>query len=422
MIAPNESNFGKKEANRKRLHKFLYLRRKNISLAVDIQNYLQHNKGLKEADQVALESLKRKVSSCGVDVLLHDKADYMEYITARKCSHKLCAICNEERKQILRRKYILFFKDNPTLFTDVDNDVKTAGNCMQKIQEVPYDLMSLTLTVPHANGRYKGKSFYYDTILQDFTNMRRKRDWNDLVYGGECGIETTVNDNGLHIHIHALLIVRQGKQNRNVLHRRILLMWNRITNDTSNYSEFTESHIKMIKRGNPLITDKDIKVLRRGGATLIALENIYERDKATGIKRYGTERARIKAVLECISYHFKPNMFDMGDGHCDIFTILNVYKRLKHKKLYQKFGVLKNEQILNLSHRDTEGLETAKEVENAIADDQLQVDGSGLYYIAKSKYLYIDEDGDVRTRKASTVIDLDTNSTKNAIKILNNRR
>ena len=48
---------------------------------------------------------------------------------------------------------------------------------------VKYDLMHLTLTVPHNSDGWRGKKFYFKEIIQAFNQMRKTEEWNALVFG-----------------------------------------------------------------------------------------------------------------------------------------------------------------------------------------------------------------------------------------------
>ncbi len=172
---------------------------------------------------------------------------------------------------------------------------------------------------------------------------------------------------GLHIHIHALLFVRRVRQSRNLLHREILLEWNKLTENTrSERTEFTSAHRAAIKKGNTHITDTDIDRMKPKGATFISLETIYTLDKRTGEKiRGGNEfnsDAMRKAVMETISYHFEPLAFEKEDKTIDIELLVELLPKLRNTKLYQKFGCLDGEKSLNVSENGVSVVEDLKEV------------------------------------------------------------
>lgn len=418
--------YNKKNANIKRLRKFLKLRKRNLQLAYDIDRYVGANKngGLRTKEIMELNRLRKSITCCGTSLLLHEKEDYTEFVTAIACDHKLCQICNHKRKNLIRKKYILFFAENPTLWQDMGDGlkVKTSSQCRIKGDSVNYTLMALTLSVPHPDGLYRGKRFYYKELIDNFNYLRKMDFWTRSIYGGEFGVETTITkSNGFHIHIHSLLMVSAGHQNRNLLHREILLNWNRITVNTNSSATWTEERVREVMKGNKLLTRDDVLLMNPKGATHISLTNIFVKDSETGKRLYiDNYEARVNAVLEVISYHFKPNMYDMGDGHSDISMLIKSYMALKGKRLYNRFGVLYHERTLCLDNYDTEeDLKAAKEVEASIERKETpQVQElSGLYYKIKSSDVYVDDLDNVKfsTKDAMAI---NTVSTRNAINIL----
>jgi hypothetical protein len=95
------------------------------------------------------------------------------------------------------------------------------------------DLMHLTLTVPHNNGSWNGKEFYAKELINAFTKLRKCEWWSDLVFGGEytTEVKTSPDKSGLHIHIHALLLVKKQRGSRNELYKNIMVKWNQLTVD-----------------------------------------------------------------------------------------------------------------------------------------------------------------------------------------------
>jgi len=74
-----------------------------------------------------------------------------------------------------------------------------------------YTPVHIVLTVPHADGLYKGKRFYGDQILSDFNLIRKNALWLSMVHGGEYGLETKRgrSENGLHIHVHSFALLNK---------------------------------------------------------------------------------------------------------------------------------------------------------------------------------------------------------------------
>jgi hypothetical protein len=253
--------------------------------------------------------------------------------------------------------------------------------------------MHLTLTVPHTVNGWRGDDIYIKQIIQQFHELRRLNFWTKFVYGGEYGVETTLNDSGFHTHIHALLMVKKQTKNRNLLHSKIFKQWNRMTvNEDSERKEFTKHQIESIKVGNSLFTDNYVKRLKPQGATLIGLNCIYttKQQQDETIKIYSKEwnsGAMLKAVMETISYHFEPKMFQkyvMGDvkikrngkeftkqkqfymNEYDVEKIVKILPKIHGLTMYYRFGVLERETSLRIKDNtlieDFE--ETTEDVEN----------------------------------------------------------
>lgn len=175
------------------------------------------------------------------------------------------------------------------------------------------------------------------------------------------------------MYIHALLLVKKGIQNRNHLHLNVLHIWNRLTVDKSNERKvFENKHIEAIKKGNKLITEDYARNLNPQGATLIGLECIYTLNKGikTRSNEFGSE-AMIKAVMETISYHFKPKIFNSGAELYDVATIVDLLPKVYKKALYRKFGCLHGETALNV--KDDSLLEDYEETAEVVDEETGEV-------------------------------------------------
>ena len=350
------------KANRKRSKTLSYLKKQNIMLSKSIKKYIDKN--VSELSENEIDLSKAFVSNllkCANLSLYGQTGNDIKFITSITCNHKLCNICNWNRQKKVRRKYFTWFSANETInkikinadnkyITDTNLNKYLKNNQNLKFDKLKYDLMHLTLTVPHNRDGWRGKKIYFFEIMQAFNQMRKTNEWNKQVYGGEYGVETTRNRGGYHIHIHSLLFVKQGEQNRNRLHLDIMRVWNRLTVDRSNERlQFTENQIKAIKKGNKLMDDVFVSKLNPQGATLIGLECIYtfENGIKTRTKEWGTDAMMI-AVMETISYHFKPKLFNSGEQSYDIETIVEVLPKVYKKVLYRKFGCLHGEKSLNV--------------------------------------------------------------------------
>ncbi len=285
------------KANRKRSKILSYLKKQNVMLATEIHKYITKNDINGENRDFAI-ALEHSLLRCSNLSLYGDTGGDIRLISSLTCNHKLCNICNWNRQKKIRRKYFSWFGQNETVCLIRSNEkYKYTTHAQLKGYEqkgwiladkVQYDLMHLTLTVPHTEKGWKGKKIYFSEIMNAFNQMRKTPEWNKQVYGGEFGVETTKNKSGYHTHIHALLFVGKGKQNRNRLHLDVLRIWNRLTVDNeANRTKFDEKQYNAIKKGNKLITDEYIKKLNPKGATLIGLECIYTLNN--GIKTRSSE-------------------------------------------------------------------------------------------------------------------------------------
>lgn len=326
------------EHNRKRAYQMSRGVKQN-QLAYDrIAQYLaETDRQLTDDEAMALMSYRRAVQVCCQYSLWreHDGGS-CEFIAAHTCKHKYCNVCNARRCKEIRKRYRLLFDLDPNLLKN-------------------YDFMHLTLTVPHsASGGWMGKNWYADELMKKFNLMRKRRWWKDTVYAGEFGVECTKNGNGLHIHIHALVLVKRFRGNRNELHRNVLLEWNKLTAwSGAQRQEITAEHKEAMLKSNKSIEPDDLDQLNPQGATMIGLETVYLKSSSkqpgytwheptkSFIKRVNYNRdgkeAFMNAIMECIKYHFEPSGMHV-DGSADIDLMLDILPGIKGKPLYRKFG------------------------------------------------------------------------------------
>lgn len=333
-----------------------------MRLAQDIELYNKSDLSLVQIEHLDKLKYNLRVCSCPSLYSSGEITGKTNYVASIRCDDKCCFVCNFARQKMVRRKYMAWFKENKTVFllSRADGKEKFATKSQLEkhsdykvIKETEYDLMHLTLSVPHyAVSGFRGKKFYYDEISALYHRLRNKNSYfRNNVIGGEYGIETT-NPSNLHIHIHSLLLVKRKAQSRNFLHYEVLKEWNRITENSDNPRQAIEQwQYKSVKAGNKLIDDNYIKGLRPKGSTIIGLETIYTINPATGEKVRATEwnnGAMIKAVMETISYHFAPQTFDKEAGAFDIDLFAKIKPAIYKKQLYRKFGVLHGETALNI--------------------------------------------------------------------------
>ena len=315
-----------------------------------------------------LTNLRYSISNCCHHTLFREFEDgTKEFIGAHTCKHRLCPVCNGQRSKKTRKVYRKFFEADPELMNR-------------------YDFMHLTLTVPHNGNGWRGKEWYAEELIREFNYMRKKPFWKAQVYAGEFGIEVTKNAQGLHIHIHALLLVYKARQNRNYLHRDILKAWNRQTKGSNRRRKLRDEEIQAILKGNSLFADSDVHELFPSGSTFIGLESLYlqSKDKKPGYhwcersgawKKYVTpadgQQVFMAGIMECIKYHFEP-MAMKKDGQFDFDLICEILPAIKGKPLYRKFGAFHastknahpNARMLSLSFKEEDTItELAEELE-----------------------------------------------------------
>ncbi len=355
--------------NGKKSNVISVLKRKNMRLAKDIEE--MDRTGLTPLQSEFMDKLQHNLRVCACPSLYSQgmTTGRTNYVASIRCDDKCCFICNFARQKMVRRRYMAWFQENQKILVlqDARGRLRYSTRAQRdkwpecrQVAEVEYDLMHLTLSVPHYPDKgFRGERYYYDTIAALYHRLRNKLPYfRDNVIGGEYGIETTNPDN-LHIHIHSLLLVKRKRQSRNLLHYEILREWNRITANPDNpRTEIEPGQYPSVKAGNRLIDDDYVAALDPKGATIIGLEVIYTIDPVTGEKVRATEwnsEAMIRAVMETISYHFSPQTFDKSTGGFDLALLAEIKPVIYRKQLYRKFGVLHGEAALNIRVEAADG-------------------------------------------------------------------
>lgn len=366
-------------ANRRRGWKITSKARDAKKLYSEVADYISADRldGCTDDERQLFINLRSDLQRCGNHTLYrqYPSNGALEYICAQTCKNKLCPVCNYERSRQIRAKYYRYFKKNEIV------DRKT-GEVFKKSD---FDFMHLTLTVPHTKKGFRGEEFYAQELMKEFNYMRKKPFWQKHVFAGEFGCEITKNDNGFHIHIHSLLLVRKSKQNRNKLYREIFRAWNMQTVDEFRLKTKFEKHeIEGIQKsfGYEKADEKEksnidffIRQLNPAGATLIGLENLYcyNKKKLSKNDRWSKDRQKWKhyvnpkdensllaGILECIKYHFEPVCLN-SDGVYDFDTLKEVLPKIYRKPLYRKFGAFHAVAELNVNSKIEEEIEEVME-------------------------------------------------------------
>lgn len=391
--------------NRKRSNTLSALKRKNLKLAGQMSDYII-TAHLPHDQEAHMKKLRKELYRCANLTLYrdHGKPTGLKLIGSFFCGSKLCMICNQNRQKSTRRKYWKWFADNEQLFKIQSMDylktkVVTKDQAKEKfsswniIEKLNYDVMHLTLTVPHtAEHGFNGERFYFIKIQELYHKLRQMPYWSNLVYGGEYGIETTSNESGLHSHIHSLLLVKQTKQSRNLLHKFILEQWNLLTrNKYSEREQFSPIAIQKIILSNKLLDKDFVNKLDPKGATMVNLETIYSVD-ATGQKVRSIEwnsKKMLIAVMEAISYHFEPQAFDKQNGTFDFGLMAEIMPKIYRKQLYRKFGCLHGEACLNIDHiSDDQIVDEYQEISQSVDQETGEVLSSTNFFICNPAHIY----------------------------------
>lgn len=419
--------------NGKRSSRLSFLAKKNINLSRQIKEHLQTNT-MKKENKEALIKLSGYLGKCA-NVSLYRKGEKFTYIGSHTCNNRNCNVCNWQRQKAIRRKYLSFFQSNKELY--LIQNLKTTKkkivtkSVFEKTKEDfsfvgvrEYDLMHLTLTVPHTKeSGYKGEKYYFSQIISDFNKLRKRKDWSLWVYGGEYGVETTTGESGLHTHIHSLVFVRKARQNRNELHKIILKEWNEITK-TSDIKEISENRLKPIIKSNSLLNIDFAKNLFSTGATSIGLGTIFtvQEGKKTRSNEFGSD-AMLKAVMETISYHFEPQAFDKELNHFNIELLGELLPKIRKQKLYGRFGCLEHEKSLMISDNSDVSKEYAETKEILIDTDTGEILEDEFYIVQPSRVWHdVENDFDIKIHKSvlNKSLKLNAFSTLSALELIKN--
>ncbi len=425
--------------NGKRSNVISGLKRKNLKLAKDIQDYLIDAK-ITDLEREKAEKFRLQLNKCASFTMYKQlSSGEYEHISSHTCDHKACFVCNYLRQKKIRRRYLHWLKENPNLWGVIDSrgklKVTTAAQAKKKYPEqepIPYayDVMHLMLSVPHTKQGFRGQIYYHDEIKKCFWLMRKYEFWQKMVYGGEFGIEITKGENGFHVHIHALLMVKKFQQNRNTLWREILLIWNKLTIDkNANRKEFTDEMTDAIKRGNAtgrdgnkVLSEEDINSLSPMGSTIIHLENAYKRDdkgRKVYIKQIIPEDIT-PAILEIISYHFKPMALEHESNVFNLPLLVELLPLLHGLRIYDRFGCLYGEKALNLTNNDyLSDLAEAKQAQAEASGTELLPEGRGKFIITNPALVFHDVKDNYKIKFSHKAIEqamvLGANSTSEAL-------
>lgn len=222
--------------------------------------------------------------------------------------------------------------------------------------------MHLVLTVPHKNGEYMGKKFYAKEMDRQFNFLRKQKFWKKYIHGGiKCFEVTRKGKNGLHVHIHAL-ILQKPQYSRNQVHLELIEAWQKMTGGYMSHYETLYSHKRVdpSNKKSPWILHTD----ERGNKVWDEArqewkkEKFYIDEKEPWFAQLSKEEKLeeyTKGVLECIKYHFKYESFrkrskqgKLLKDEWDIDLIKDILQYSKNMRMYDRFGKLYNDCRLSL--------------------------------------------------------------------------
>jgi len=375
------------------------LKRKNLSLATLINEYLHT---LTDDKKIAyMMKLSRKLIECSSLSIYTEKPTGIEGITNYMCGEKLCFICNERRARVTRWKYYNWFLENMTLRRISINGVQkvvTASKYNKSFSSFPfkkidYEVMRFSLTVPYNEEQmYRAKTVYFDELTSNLAALRRLKFWKENILGGEYGVKMERNWNGVYINICGIILVCSVKNIRNILHRELLLNWNRISIDPNHSRRsLNETERRHIMNDNELLTGTDIDTLDSRGAIYIKLETICKQCSKTRTRSHKesfTEDKFLKSLLEAIKYHFEPPFFNNDDKSFDLEMVANIRPLIAGRAMFKKFGCMVGELCLNSSQEsqtENDGTDTGIDREARGKNEQ-------KFYIVNPALMYNEKD------------------------------
>jgi hypothetical protein len=256
----------------------------------------------------------------------------------------------------------------------------------------------LVLTVPHKDGKWKGKEIYISELIKAFRALRDQRWWKDYIHGGLYCIEVKKNnENGYHIHMHVLCFqypeiqaelgekdaygkevpiyfdrddsMYKVKQPINYVRTRIKKSWKKIVENDTDYDGIHYSSLYYHERdengnllydevgqGFVMASDEDPDGYEdEFGNWVDPMEITRKQIRKRYIQPGDDVECWIKGVMECLKYHFKPGVLEKERSHpgaraeFDIPLIVEILNHTKGERFMSKFGKLHNHPALSLN-------------------------------------------------------------------------
>jgi hypothetical protein len=419
----------------KRNQNFEYIlakkKKKNLQLSFEIRKYIEQNTGYEipfdsqerktliqflegneqkeEAELIRLENYLKVGRSLGATFLTPggDLTTYTVSHTYNK--NRVCYIWNYVKERKVRHIYFKFIEEN------IDS--------LKKFIPV-----HLVLTVPrNEKGEYKGEKFYGHLLLKDFNRLRTLPFFDLYCYGGEYGLETKKGKTtpGLHTHLHSFSLLyekpnfekirKNARATAKEIHKLLYFFYlnygDKLWNIEKIYPKKKDLAIQQLKKvaervgTNPKFFQKVLIHFweQLTGGHQVHVERLYTKQrnekgeieynykvskegtllkeiKKDYINKHSTPEKYAEAILECIKYHFKPDIFNDEFGNFDIPLIGKILAETKRKRLYSRFGAFYKIPELAISFKEDN---TDEEMEvgdfNQVPDIVHEKTSSGKY-------------------------------------------
>lgn len=282
-----------------------------------------------------------------------------QLVSAWYTKHRMDPVWNWRKSQLIRKAY------RSWLETARDAD----GNLVRST----YTPCHLVLTVPHDVDGHRGEKFYLRALLSMFHEMRRAGFFKKHVYGGEYGAEIKRSrSNGLHIHIHSLLFLRDSCT-INIMREWVRQRWAKLCGSEGRVYIHLEQLYTWQRKGTCFIYEN--RKAKDGHGYYDAYRITFEEDDSATAEPVKVKKKMyvgkdspleeyLSGVVECIKYHFKGDAYYSEDGSIDCALIRDILNNSRRLRLYSRYGALYDEKELNFDYKD--------------GDDDTDVDGDAL--------------------------------------------
>lgn len=391
------------ERNRKQAKRIVMGRNKNISNLRALEDFrmimCDSDAPQEDIDMVtsAIKALQLSASEC---VILKANDGATGIRLTMPSSHRLDEVGKVMKVNLIRKKLRKYFSDHPELFQR-------------------YDLMHLTVTVPHSKHGWRGNPNYVKEFHGMLNKLRKSDAWKKVEGSLKC-TEMTRNENGLHIHDHELVFVRKGHGNRNRLYKDLLLEVNRLSIDESRENRWDPERLKSIRENTlRFITDEKemesiISQLDPRGSTFVALETLYYVN-GNGKKircKQGDMTSVMRGVLEVVKYSIKPMALTDESGKFSAENAVYMMKACRYQRLFEKTGIFRVRPGKDNTYAIRFNIEpTIEDLISAQLKGEKQVlhpdtgepmePGTYTYMLCKTEKIFVDEENGMKLKISS---------------------